>query len=140
MLAGFFNIVVGFYSAIYLAKKLTKQVMSTSVVAAIVNIIAHLALIYFIGLWAAAISSVIAFATMAIYRHYDMKKYVKITYEPGIFVKILGLFAIVSAFYYMGNIWASLAGLLVAILASIYLNHDLIKTALPMIKRKLKRT
>lgn len=139
MFASLLNAVIGFYSAIYIAKKLTKQVMNTSVVAAIINIVVNLALINFIGLWAAAISTAVAYGIMAIYRHYDMKKYVKITYEKGIFVKVIGLFVAVSALYYLNTIWANIAALIIAIISSIILNRNLLKSSLKFTKKKLSR-
>lgn len=131
MVASLFNVVVGFYSALYIAKKLTKQVMYTSVVAAIINLIVNLSLVWFIGIWAAAISTAVAYGIMALNRHYDMKKYVSIHYEPAIFVKVFGLFALVTGIYYLSYsnpelIWLNFAGLAVAFAGACLLNRSLI--------------
>lgn len=138
MFAGILNIITGFYNSVYIAKKMTKQVMITSMIAAGINIIVNLALISFIGIWAAAISTAVAYGVMAINRHYDMKKYVKIKYEKGIFVKVILLFAVVSALYYLNNIWASIAGLVIAIVAGVVLNRGLIKNIIAKAKTFLK--
>lgn len=103
VIAAFFNAIVGLYSAIYIAKKLTKQVAATSLVAAAVNISLTLIFIPFIGLYGAAVATALAYLSMAIYRHYDIKKYVKITYEKNLFVKIALLYILAMSLYYFDN-------------------------------------
>lgn len=130
MLASLLNVVVGFYAALYIAKKLTKQVMYTSVVAAIINLVVILSLVWFIGIWAAAISTVVAYGVMAINRHYDMKKYVAINYEPAVFIKIFGLFTLVAVVYYIPYFrpelaWLNFVNLALALIAGYWLNRTL---------------
>lgn len=126
MVAGVFSIIVGFYSAIYVAKKLTKQVMYTSAVSAIINLVVNLGLVWFIEVWAAAISTLVAYLVLAIYRHYDMKKYVKIRYERFIFVKIAAIFIVVCGLYYLNNPVLNLVNVGVAVLAAVGLNWGVI--------------
>ena len=101
MLASLLNSVVGYYSAIYIAKKMTREVMHTSVTAAIINVIGTISLIWFIDIWAAAISTAVAYGVMAIYRHYDIKKYIAISYERGLFAKVFGAYTLVASLYYI---------------------------------------
>ena len=126
MLGALANVVVGFYSAIYVAKKLTRQVMNTSIAAAAVNIVINLALIYFIGLWAAAVSTIIAYGIMAVYRHNDMKKYVDITYERGVFVKIGVAFVATCFFYYQSSFALNVVGLVSAVAMALLINFKLV--------------
>jgi O-antigen/teichoic acid export membrane protein len=91
-----FGVIVSVYSAIYVAKKKTKQVMNTSLVAALLNIVLTIALVPFFGLYAAAGSTAVAFLAMAIYRHYDAKKYAVITYEKKVFVILAVLYLLLS--------------------------------------------
>ena len=139
MLATFLNAIVGFYSAIYIAKKLTKQVMNTSITAAIINLAVCLSLIWFIGIWAAAVSTAVAYLVMATYRHYDMKKYVKITYQKSIFASLALLAIIVCIFYYLNNPILNIFSACLAIITSIALNSHLIKKLLPLLKSFLKK-
>lgn len=133
LLGTIFNTVVGFYSAIYIAKKLTKQVANTSIIAAIINLVINLALIWFIGIWAAAISTAVAYGVMAIYRHYDMKKYVNITYDTKTFAILTIVFIVVSLLYYINNPVLNVLNVLIALTSSFFLNRsaiDIIKTKL----------
>lgn len=122
----FFNAVVGIYSAIYVAKKLTRQVMNTSLAAAGLNIVLTIGLIPFFGLYAAAGATAIAFLAMAIFRHYDVKKYVQITYEKNMFMILALLYGLVMYLYYLDTLWASITGLTIAASAAYFLNrHEL---------------
>lgn len=119
------NCMVSVYSAIYVAKKMTKQVAMTSIISALINIVVDLALIRFIGLYSAVISTAVAFTIMAVYRHIDLKKYVKIKYSTSdIILAVIGLVT-VSALYYMGNS-TSIIGAIFAITLSVLLNRKLI--------------
>lgn len=139
VLGTIFNTVVSFYSAIYIAKKLTRQVMNTSIAAAIINLVVNLALIWFIGIWAAAISTAVAYGALAFYRHYDMKKYVKITYEKNLFVALILIFAVASGLYYANTLWTSLAGLILAGVAAYWLNRHEIGQMKSMIVGRLRK-
>ena len=120
------NCLVSVYSAVYVAKKMTKQVATTSIFSAIINIVVDLVLVHFIGLYAAVISTAVAYLAMAIYRHYDLKKYVRITYRKyDIILAVLGL-VIVSATYYSGNMTLYLIGLVCAVVYSITQNWKII--------------
>lgn len=123
----FFNAIVGMYSAIYIAKKLTKQVMNTSMAAAAVSIILNLVLIQFIGLYAAALSTAIAFLAMAVFRHYDVRKYVKITYNKNLFVILGGLFVLTAGLYYLNNPIGNVINAGVILAAAIILNKSFVK-------------
>lgn len=121
-----FGVMVSVYSAIYVAKKKTKQVMNTSLVAALLNIVLTVALVPFFGLYAAAGATAVAFLAMAIYRHFDAKKYVEITYEKSMFAVLAVLYAAVLSLYYMDTLWASIAGLVFAVVSGYWLNrHEL---------------
>lgn len=81
IISALFNAVVQVYSGIYTAKKMTKQIAITSFLAALINIVVNLSLIRNIGLYAAAISTLISYLVIMIYRYIDIKKYVDIKYD-----------------------------------------------------------
>lgn len=129
------NCLVSVYSAIYVAKKMTKQVATTSLISAIINIVVDLALIHFVGLYAAVISTAVAFFVMAVYRHFDLKKYVRIKYRVSdLVMAVLGL-AAVSVIYYSSNTMLYTAGIVLAIAYTVGMNMGIIKKILKRIKR-----
>ncbi|MEI7918039.1 MAG: oligosaccharide flippase family protein [Candidatus Saccharibacteria bacterium] len=125
--AAFFNALAGFYSAIYIAKKLSKQVANISIVAAIINIIINLIFIQYIGIYAAALSTVIAYLAVSIHRHYDIKKYVSITYEKGIFINMAILYAFAIILYYYNNVIGNVLNAVIITIIAIVLNKSVIK-------------
>lgn len=121
------NCLVSVYSAVYVAKKMTKQVATTSIFSAVINIVVDLVLVHFIGLYAAVVSTAVAYLIMAVYRHHDLKKYVKITYRKrDLVLAIVGL-GVVSATYYSGNLVLYTVGLWLAIVYSIMQNWKIIR-------------
>ena len=77
----FFNCIVSFFGGIYVAKQQTKQVGYSSLAGAVINFVVNIALIRSVGLYAASVSTVVAFLIISIYRMIDVKKYVKIHYN-----------------------------------------------------------
>lgn len=130
------NCLVSVYSAIYVAKKMTKQVATTSIISAVINIVVDLALIHFIGLYAAVISTAVAFFAMAVYRHFDLKKYVKIKYNIwNIVLAVVGM-VVISAIYYFGNMVLFVIGAVLAVIYAVVQNRGIIKKIMGKIKKK----
>lgn len=127
VVAAFFNAIVGLYSAIYIAKRLTKQVAATSLVAAALNISLTLVFIHFFGLYAAASATALAYLAMAIYRHYDLKKYVKITYEKNLFIKLAFIYVVTLTLYYFNNPISNFINATFAIIIAILLNISIVR-------------
>lgn len=136
VLGVFFNVVVGIYSSIYVAKKLTKQVMNTSIVAGVLNIIVSAGLMPWLEVCAAAIGTVVSFLVMAIYRHYDSKKFVSIRYDKGLFIWLALLLAAVLLAYYLGGLVIQMIVLVLVFVAAMFANSkDLIRVKEIMIRK-----
>jgi len=87
ILTAFLNCISTYYGSLYIASKDTKGISISSVVAAVVNIIIHLALIRFIGLYAAVISTVVAYIVLVLYRVIDIQKnYFKLHYYKRLII------------------------------------------------------
>lgn len=133
-----FNVGVSLYSSIYIAKKMTKQVASTSVMGAIINIVVNVLLIKYIGLYAAAFSTMIAYFIMMVYRHFDLKKYLNIKYEKGLFVKIISIFTFTLILYYQRNMYLDILNLFVVVIYSIVINKEFLLGAYKTVFERLK--
>lgn len=127
VISAFFNAIVGTYSAVYVAKKLTKQVAMTSIVAAVVNILLTIIFVSWLGLYAAAISTAIAYLVMAIYRHYDSRKFVTITYEPFVFVKFAAFYAVALSLYYFNLPLLNMVNIVFAVGVFVMLNKSIVR-------------
>lgn len=138
ILGSIFNVVVGLLSVIYVAKKNTKAVANTSIISATINIVVHLILIKFVGLYAATISTFTAFFIMSLYRLYDIKKrYFKITIDKKMIIKTLLILLIILPLYYLRNYILCFVGLLLTIIYAWNLNKNSIHVVLDMVKNKL---
>jgi O-antigen/teichoic acid export membrane protein len=126
LIAGaFFNSIVGLYSAIYIAKKMTKQVASTTIFSAAISISFTLIFMKFIGLYAAAFAMAIAYLSMAVYRHIDVKKYVKITYQKRLFAQLTVMYVFVIGLYYLNNLLGNLVSVLITITMLVIFNRSI---------------
>lgn len=128
IIGALFSCIVGIYSAIYIALKLTKKVAMTSIYSAIINIVINLALIKFIGLYAACISTLLSYLIMSIIRYIDIKKYIKIRINIKNIVFIVALFIISIFSYYSNNVIINILSLIFIIICCLILNYDFIKS------------
>lgn len=136
MLSSLFNVVVGLISVIYIAEKDTKAVAKTSIIAAITNIIVNLGLIKFIGLYAASISTLVAYMTMAIYRLVDVKKYIKIELNKKFIISAIAMMIIILVSYYINNLYLSIVMIFIVCLYAWITNRNSINTIINMLKNK----
>jgi O-antigen/teichoic acid export membrane protein len=137
--AAFFNGTTMIYGSIYSAKKLTKRMAKSSVAAAIISIIISLALIPFIGLWAAAISTAVAYTIITVYRHYDTKKYVQIHYNHKILITLLLLFIATCTLYYFNDPFLNILNITIASITFLTFNISLIKKGPKIIRSFLHK-
>ena len=136
-----FNVVVGLISVIYVAEKNTKAIASTSIVSAVINIIVHLVLIKFIGLYAAVISTFVAFFVISIYRLMDAgERYFKIKMDMKFIIQSLIGLIFVFISYYINNIYLNAFVVLFAVLFAIYINKDSFDIIFKLFTKKLKRS
>lgn len=103
-----FNIIVSFLGSIYVAEKLTKEVAKTSFWAGILNILINILFVKYLGIYAAAISTVLSFLIMSVFRMVDVQKYVKIKINFRENSIIILLFLISLLIYYFNNVLISI--------------------------------
>ena len=139
MIGSIFNVIVALETAIYVAKKNTKAIAMTSGVSAVINVVVHMVLIKFIGLYAASISTLIAYFVMSIYRFVNIKKkYYKIKIDKSIILSAIGILFILLPLYYINNKNLCLVGVLIAVIYALILNRKSIKSILITLKEKIK--
>ena len=132
-----FNVAICLYSQIYLAKKMSKQVATTTIIGAVVNILINIVFIKYIGLYAAAISTMISYIIMAVYRHIDLKKYMNIKIEKYLLIKSLIVYIFAITLYYVNNIYLNIINLFIICLYSFLTNKTLLLGTLNTFKKKL---
>lgn len=139
ILGSVFNILVSFLGSIYVAKKLTKEIAKTSVIAAIINIFVNIVLIKSIGLYAASISTVIAYVLMFIYRWIDVKKYVKFNVNKILMLVFIIMYGITMFTYYLRNTIGSIVVLVIVSIFAIIINLNSVSYLKKIVKEKIKK-
>ena len=132
------NIIIGFLGAIYIATKKTVEIAKTTILAAILNIIIHLILIKFIGLYAAAVSTFISYLIATIYRLIDSKKYLTINYNYKKIILLIFSLTISFAVYYMKSYIISISVIIAFIPVAFYFNKNTLNNILNIFKEKRK--
>lgn len=138
LLANIFSVLIGLIGSIYVAKKMTKEVAKTTMIAAIMNLTIDIALIKVIGIYAAAISTLISYMLLAIYRYIDVQKYVKVKIPIKNIVVNSIIFILVVVLYLYNNIALNVINLLLCILYAIIINKELLIEFKKVIGKKVK--
>ena len=135
--ANTWNVIIGLIGGIYIALKKTKEIASTTIFSAVINIIVHLVLIKYIGLYAACVSTLVSYMAMGIYRSIDVKKYLNIKLDIKKLLIYSFLFILSSIIYIYNNMILNIINLLIIVLFSIILNEEMIKSGFKTIKHKI---
>ena len=139
ILGSVFNILVSFVGSIYVAKKLTKEIAKTSIISEVINIFVNIALIKSIGLYAASISTVIAYALMFIYRWIDVKKYVKFNVNKILMFALTIMYGITIFTYYLKNSIVSAIVLGIVGVFAVIANLNSVSYLKQIVKDKIKK-
>ena len=124
---------------IYVAKKMTMKVATTTIWSAIINILINLIFIKQFGLYATCISTFFSYFIMAIYRYYDIRKYIEIKLQLKETIKYMVLFLIISVVYYFNLNIVSLIFTIIILIIYVKDNFTLIKETLNKVIKKIKR-
>lgn len=132
--ASMLNVIAGVFSVIYVYEMKTREIAKTSLVSGGINILINILFIEHIGLYAASISSVVAFGVMAFYRAADVKKY--ITYRISVVVVIASvlMYGVGGVSFYMNNQLIHIIYLLVAMAYGLLINKRNIKLVVAFLK------
>lgn len=137
LVAFLFNVVVGILGVVYVATKKTAEIAKTTMLAAAINFVVHIALINYIGLFAASISTFVGYLVTMVYRIIDTKKYLKIKYNVGQFSIIGAALALCTYIYYLRNMIVSLVFLPFFIAFVLLFNRQIVKDAWSLLNDKI---
>lgn len=139
VIALYYGNMSGFYGSLFVAFKETKIIGSSTIVGAILNIIINIALIKFIGLYAAVLSTLVSNYIVTIIRKEKLKKYMNLENIKNYYFSILMLI-LVSCMYYMKTTMFNIIALSITIIYSILANRELIRDFKGLLNEKIKRS
>ena len=131
----FFSNMASFYGGIFSAYKKTKIIGTTTLVAAIINLVVNIMLIRKIGVYAAAISTLLSSIFLYIYRKKKIRGFVKLKHSEDMKYTIL-ITLIVFLSYYSNRAIFEVLSLLFSIVYALMVNKSIIK---PFIEKIAKR-
>ena len=140
IVASIFQVVVGLVSVVYAANDDTKSLANTAIYSSIVNLVIHLLLIKYIGIYAAVVSTLCSYLFFALYRSYDVnKRYIPIQLDRKFLIITLIALMIVIYTYY-SNLWImKVFGFILAIAYTMIFNKETLLYVKNIIISKFKK-
>lgn len=120
------QVFLGLYSVVYIALKKTKEISKSTVVSAMINIVFNILFIKYIGLYAASLSSLFAFCIVAVWRYFDLKKYISIKTNVKVLYQCLAIYLLEVISYFGTNKIFQIITLFICTLFVIYLNKSIL--------------
>ena len=137
ILATEFQVLVGMLGTVYVAKKNTKNIAITSIVAAIVNIVSDILLIKYIGVYAAVVSTLLSYFVLFVYRFYDVNnRYIKLKTNILMILNFIFNLLTIVLLYYINNFYLNIISIVIAIILSIIFNINNFKHFKRIVFRK----
>lgn len=139
LLSNIFNVLGGMFGGIYISKKMTKEVAKTTIFAAAINIIINLIFVKKFGLYAAAISTLIAYFSIFIYRYIGSKEFVKITFSKNIIICSIIMYVISTTLFYINNFIGNFINIIIVVIYAFITNRNNLLLLFNMLKNKLNK-
>lgn len=130
----FFNCMVSFLGSLYIAAKETKTVGFSSIFGAVINIVIILVLINKMELYAAAIGAACSFFAVTVYRMFDIKRYIKITYNFNTLLSGMFFFVVSVWICSFDNLLSSIICACIAVYFNLVENRNFILRFLKKMK------
>lgn len=139
VIAMYYNNMSGYYGGIFTAYKNTKIMGITTIIAAVINIIINVVLIKYIGIYAAALSTLISCMVIYYYRKIKVKQYVHIENIKdikGIIILLITLYL----YYVNTNIIIKIINVIIVCIYAFINNKEIIFKMCNPLLRKIKNT
>lgn len=138
LLGAVFSAFSQFYGSAYLAFKKTGGALSTTIIAAIINVTVGACLISKIGLYAPALGTTCAFLAQWLLRANQMKDYYRVKINTKVLSFMAPTMIVYYALYYKDSVVLHLTMLLVASIVFCTVNREMIRKILATVKKKVK--
>lgn len=139
LLGMFFYAMSAYLGGIYVAYMKTKSVGITTMIAAFLNVVIDIALIHFIGLYAASLSTLISYVFLFFYRLIDVRKIIKIQYDLKHMIIVFVFMTLVSILCVLQNDIVNIFNFVLAAVVFLVLNRQFLTLVFNMIKKKVDK-
>ena len=135
MTGALFHSIANLYGSLYTALKKTKEIAKTTLLAAIINFGINIIFAKYIGIYASAISTVIAYAIITIVRHRGILHDIKITHDKKYLIRECAIYLMVFGVYYFGNMVLKMCVLGFIVPYCLAQNKEIVKEAFILLKK-----
>ena len=137
LLGTYFANISGFYGGIFTAYKDTRIIGTTTIAAAAINFIVNIVLIWKFGLWAAALSTLIANLVVYVYRKHRVKEYIRL--EENTRKRILALIStvLVLTCFYSSLFTLKILGMIISMVYAVLANKNFIRIIIDHLKARI---
>ena len=139
VMGAFFSSMVGLSSAYYVASKNTATIARTTIFGAICNIGINLAMITKIGLYAASISTVLAYLILFIVRSIDIKKKFGVRFNYKFLVSGIILMLLGYGTYFIDELLVYVVAFIIYCIYAFAVNRSLIKKICQALLKRIKK-
>lgn len=134
LLGAVFSAFSQFYGSAYLVFKKTGGAFTTTVIAAVINVLIGIVFIPYIGLYAPAIGTAVSFGVQWLVRMYQMRDYFRVKIEVKNMLILVLCVVLVTACYYTQSIGIHIVSFVFGAAVCLYMNKNMILSVF----RKLK--
>lgn len=134
----FFNCLTAFLGGIYVALKKTRTLGITTFFAAICNLSIDFLLVNLVGIYAGSISTLISYMSLYIFRLFDLKKMIRITYDIRLIVMGFSIMIIESILCFTRMFSIDLINCAIGVVSFCFLNANLLSSLIKEGKKVLK--
>ena len=136
LLGAVFAAISQFYGSAYIVFKKTNGAFTTTIIAAVVNVLIGIGLVNYIGLFAPALGTTIAFLVQWIVRMNQLKDSFRVTIDK----KLLSVLCIGAGFmtvlYYFNGLWIHALCFAIGLFFFVIINRELLKKCIRKVLAK----
>lgn len=138
LMAMFFAAISSFLGGIYIAHKKTKNVGVTTIFATIINLVIDVLLVKKIDIYAASLSTLLAYVFLVIYRMKNVLRFQKINYNYTQIIKYISFLSVMCVFLWLNQLGLNILNVMLGIIFAISVNYSLIISLINIICNKIK--
>lgn len=133
-----FSSLVSFFGSIYVGEKKTKEVGISSIIGAVINLGINLLFMKRFGVTIAAISTIISYFVILLYRAFDIRKYVSIMYDyKQVIIGIIAILVVVTLNYTF-SVFSVFLSLIITLIYNVMFNRTVILRLVAKLSRRGK--
>lgn len=139
LMAMFFSSISSFLGGIYVAHKRTKNVGGTTIIAAVINLVIDLILVHSLEIYAASISTLVAYMFLALYRMKNIQSFQKIKFNYGSMIRYIAVLVVMSILLWLDIWYLDVVNVILGTVFAVVLNRAMIKNIWTMVQKKLSK-